>query len=88
MGLRLPGTREVVGKFDGGRLSSDGGLVFLAEVDRRWGLTQRLVGCLRDRRQPRKVRQPVLALLRRRVCQIACGYEDRNDADALAGETP
>ncbi len=80
------GRRQVVGRFDGGRLSSDGGLVLLAEVDRRRGLTQRLAGCLRDRRQPGKVRQPLWDLLRQRVYQIACGYEDCNDAGLLAGD--
>lgn len=84
--LGFLGWREVVGRFDGGRLSSDGGLVLLAQLDRQWGLTERLAACLRDRRQPGKVRQPVGDLLRQRVYQIACGYEDCNDADRLAGD--
>jgi len=78
--------REVVGQFDGGRLSSDGGLALLAQVDRRYGLTARLVGCLQERRQTAKVRQPLLDLLRQRVYQIACGYADGNDADTLAAD--
>jgi hypothetical protein len=80
------GRREVVGCFDGGRLSSDGGLVWLAEIDRRVGLTQRLASCLRDRRQQSKVRQSRHDLVRQRVYQIACGYEDCNDADTLAAD--
>jgi hypothetical protein len=80
------GRRQVVSRFDGGRLSSDGGLVLLAEVDRRSGLTKRLAECLRDRRQAAKVRQPLLDVFRQRVYQIACGYEDCNDADALAAD--
>ena len=80
------GRREVVSRFDGGRLSSDGGLVLLAEVDRRSGLTQRLASCLRDRRQQAKVRQATVDLVRQRVYQIGCGYEDCNDADTLAAD--
>ena len=76
----------MVGQFDGGRLSSDGGLALLAQVDRRYGLTARLVGCLQERRQTAKVRQPLLDLLRQRVYQIACGYADGNDADTLAAD--
>ena len=51
------GRREVVGRFDGGRVSSDGGLLLLREVDRRFGITEAIAGRLRDRRQPGKVRQ-------------------------------
>ena len=84
--LGFLGGREIVGRFDGGRLSSDGGLVLLAQLDRQWGLTERLATCLRDRRQPGKVRQPLRDLFRQRVYQIAAGYEDCNDADRLAGD--
>jgi hypothetical protein len=80
------GRKQVVGRFDGGQISSDGGLLWLAEVDRCSGLTKRLASCLRDRRQPSKVRQSLLDLLRQRVYQIACGYEDCNDADTLAAD--
>jgi len=52
------GGREVVGRFDGGRLSSDGGLALLAQVGRRCGLAARLVRCLQDRRQAAKVCRP------------------------------
>jgi hypothetical protein len=54
------GRREVVGRFDGGLVSSDGGLL-LREIDRRYGVRAALAGCLRDRRQPGKVRQPTLS---------------------------
>ena len=80
------GRREVVGRFDGGKISSEGGLVWLAEIARLFGLTQRLASCLRDRRQQGKVRQSLLDLVRQRVYQIACGYEDCNDADTLAAD--
>ena len=68
--------------FDAGRLTSDGGLVWLAKVDAALGLCAVLAAALRDwRRGP--VRHDLVALVRQRVFQIACGYEDQDDADAL-----
>lgn len=80
------GRRQVVGRFDGGQISSDGGLLWIAEIDRRFRLLERLAACLHDRRQQAKVRQSVHDLLRQRVFQIAAGYEDCNDADTLAAD--
>jgi hypothetical protein len=68
---------------DGGALTSDAGVLLLREIDERLGLTRRLAGCVIDRRERGKVRHEVLALLRQRIYQIACGYEDCNDADHL-----
>src|SRR3954453_23365890 len=68
--------------FDGGRLTSDGGLPWLAEVDAALGLSAALAAVIPDwRRGP--VRHSLLALVRQRVYQIACGYADQNDATTL-----
>ena len=80
------GRRKLVGGFDGGRVSSDGGLMLLKEIDGRYGVTARLAACLRDRRQASKVRQSLHDLVRQRVYQIACGYEDCNDAATLSSD--
>ena len=50
------GRREVVGRFDGGRLTSDGGGLLLREVDRRIGLLDRVASCFTDYRDPPKFR--------------------------------
>jgi len=68
---------------DGGALTSDAGVLLLRELDEGLGLTRRLAACLRDKRTPHKVRHDLLLLLRQRIYQIACGYEDCNDADSL-----
>ena len=68
---------------DGGALSSDAGVLLLREVDERVGLSERLAQCVVDHREPTKVRHQVVSLLRQRIYQIACGYEDFNDADSL-----
>lgn len=67
--------------FLGGRLTSDGGLPWLAEADAALALTTRLAGVLPDRRRHR--RHPLPRLLAQRIYQIACGYDDQNDATAL-----
>jgi hypothetical protein len=71
---------------DGGALTSDAGALLLRQLDERLGLTRRLAECVLDRREPSKVRHEVLSLLRQRIYQIACGYEDCNDADHLRAD--
>jgi DDE family transposase len=67
--------------FDGGRLTSDGGLPWLAEADTALGLCAQLAACLPPRQ--RRGRHPLPQLLRQRIFQIACGYADQNDATSL-----
>ncbi|SRR5579875_2088376 len=68
--------------FDGPRLTSDGGLVWLAEADATLGLCAALAAALPDWRTG-SVQHSLEALLRQRLFQIACGYEDQNDATTL-----
>src|SRR5438046_6529441 len=71
--------------FDAGRLTSDGGLVWLSEADQVLGICEALAACIPDWR-----RGPVLhtlpTLVRQRVFQIACGYADQNDATTLRSD--
>ena len=68
--------------FDGGRITSDGGLVWLAELDKELGLCQKMAEHVPEWRK-RRGHHPLAALVRQRVFQIACGYEDQNDSNAL-----
>jgi hypothetical protein len=68
--------------FDGGRLTSDGGLPWLLEADRALGLCHALAACIPDWRRAH-VRHSLETLVRQRLFQIACGYEDQNDATTL-----
>jgi Transposase DDE domain group 1 len=86
--LLLPGLSPVQGKaviarFDGGRLSSEGGLLALREIERRLGVADRLAGCLKDPRAPERVEHELAEIIRFRMLMIAAGYEDGNDADTL-----
>src|SRR5437764_8459729 len=71
----LPG-KPVQLDFSGGRLSSNGGLVLLAQLDRQIGLTKRVAACIGDARLPGRIQHSLLSLIRQRVYQIAAGYED------------
>ena len=75
--------KAVVASFDGGRLSSEGGLLALRGIERRLGMADRLAACLNDPRAPEKVQHRVAEIIRFRMLMIAAGYEDGNDADAL-----
>jgi hypothetical protein len=69
--------------FAGGEVSSDAGVLFLREVERRLRLLERVAKILRDRRHPGYTQHSLLDMLKQRVFQIACGYEDADDADTL-----
>ena len=77
------GRRRVEAAFDGGHLSSDGGVLLLREVDARLGLTERFARCFTDFRNPDAIEHRVLELARQRVYGLALGYEDLNDHDDL-----
>ena len=87
----LPGLSPVAGKpvhaaFDGGRLTSDGGVLVLAEIDRRLGLSERLARCITDPRAPERVRHTLVEMIRFRALLIAAGYPDANDCNALRAD--
>jgi hypothetical protein len=73
----------VVARFDGGRLSSDGGLLLLREIERRLAVAERLAACIEDRRDPGSTLHPLADIIRFRLLMIAAGYEDGNDATSL-----
>ena len=77
------GKKQVVAAFDGGEISSDGGVLLLREAARRMNLFSRLAECFWDQRDPRYVSHPLPDLLAQRVTGISLGYEDLNDHDAL-----
>src|SRR5918993_4356131 len=68
--------------FDGGRITSDAGLVWLSKMDKELGLCEAISECVPEWRN-RRGRHSLLSLVRQRVFQIACGYEDQNDSDTL-----
>jgi hypothetical protein len=82
-GLSPAAGKPLIARFDGGQLSSDGGLLALREVEQRLGLAERLATCIDDPRASERVRHGLADILRFRMLMIAAGYEDGNDADSL-----
>jgi hypothetical protein len=75
--------RRVVGRFDGGAITSDAGGLLLREVEKRTGIIERFAACFRDCRKPEQVEHTVKELVAQRVYALALGYEDLNDHDQL-----
>ena len=86
--LVLSGSPSIAGKavrlaFDGGRLTSNAGVLLLADIERRLGIAEHLARCLTDPRSPERVHYTLAEMIRFRVLLIAAGYPDANDCDAL-----
>ena len=71
--------KTVRAAFDGGRLTSDTGVLLLAEIERRLKIAERLAHCLADPRSPERVHHTLAEMIRFRVLLIAAGYPDAND---------
>ena len=75
--------RPVAVDFTAGHVSSDGGGVLLARLDRSYGYLQRFATCFTDHRDADRLEHSLLSLLRQRTYGLALGYEDLNDHDTL-----
>jgi hypothetical protein len=75
--------KSVVATFDGGLLSSDGGVLMLREVEQRLRIADRFAGCIEDPRAPDQITHALADIIRFRLLMIAAGYEDGNDANGL-----
>lgn len=83
--IRFPAIarKKITAAFDGGRLTSDGGVLLLAQAERAMGMCRQLAACIADPRDPSRITHRLDDILRARVLAIACGYEDADDLDAL-----
>jgi hypothetical protein len=77
------GKRTVIGKFDGGAISSDGGALLLSEVEAKTHILDRLAGLFVDQRKPELIEHSVRELIGQRIFGLVLGYEDLNDHDRL-----
>jgi Transposase DDE domain group 1 len=83
LSFQAVGKRQIVARFDGGQLSSDGGGLLLRKVERRTHLLDQFAACFRDYRNPMLVEHSLKSLISQRVMGLALGYEDLNDHDQL-----
>ncbi len=77
------GGRELVWRFDGGDITSDGGALVLKKLEERTGIVRRFAACFEDYRSAKQIEHPLLDLITQRVFGLALGYEDLNDHDDL-----
>jgi Transposase DDE domain group 1 len=77
------GRREVVSRFDGGYVVSDGGALLLRQAECRTDILSRFAACFADQRDPLRVEHSVEQLIKQRVYGLALGYEDLNDHEKL-----
>jgi len=77
------GGRELVWRFDGGDITSDGGALLLKKLEEQAGIVQRFAACFTDYRSADRIEHPLLDLIKQRVFGLALGYEDLNDHDDL-----
>ena len=78
--------KKVTAAFDGGRLTSNGGVMLLAMAERRLGLAANLARVFPDRRDPTRVVHSLVDMFRARMFAICCGYEDADDLDHLRSD--
>jgi len=77
------GRREVVARFDGGKITSDAGGLLLRETERLTGIIRQFAACFSDHRDPDLIEHPAEDLIAQRIFALALGYEDLNDHDDL-----
>ena len=70
--------------FQGSRVTSDGGLILVRELDERLGFGDLIVQHLTDSRRGKNTQLPLADLLRQSVYSRIAGYEDVNDAERLS----
>ena len=78
--------RNVIANFQGGRLTSDRGLVLIAELDKKRQITARFASCFTDYRHQGYVNHSVTDLVAQRIYGLIQGYEDLNDHEKLRSD--
>jgi hypothetical protein len=82
-GFEGSGKREIVARFDGGTISSDGGAFLLRQTEKRLNLLARFAECFLDGRHQSLVEHSIAEMVSQRVYGLALGYEDLNDHEQL-----
>jgi hypothetical protein len=77
------GRKKLTAAFDGGRITTDGGVLLLGMIERHLGIATTLAELIADPRNPAFITHSVDDILRARILAIACGYEDADDLDHL-----
>jgi hypothetical protein len=85
-GFQQVGGREIVARFNGGRVTSDAGGMLLREVEDRFRFVEKFATCFTDHRDPECIEHSLVDLLKQRLFGLCLGYEDLNDHDWLRND--
>jgi hypothetical protein len=77
------GRKKITAAFDGGRITSDAGVMLLGQAERRLGVADKFAAVIADPRNPLLITHSLGSIFRARILAIACGYEDADDLDHL-----
>jgi DDE family transposase len=80
------GRRDVVAQFNGGTITSDGGVILLSQLESQRHIISQFAACFSDYRDPQLIEHPLADLLAQRIYALALGYEDLNDHDLLRSD--
>ena len=75
--------KKVTADFTGGEVTSDVGVLIMRETANKIGIIEKLTQAIHDERHQSYVKHEIIELLKQRIFQIICGYEDANDANDL-----
>lgn len=87
IGFGRVGRRKIEANFNGGDISSDGGMILLRQVDRKIGLSKAVAEAIYDPRNPSLIKHKMEDMIGQRILSMACGYEDLNDHSQLRKDT-
>src|SRR6185312_2686268 len=79
-------SRRVEAGFTAGRVSTDGGVLLVREVDRRIKMMKRVAACFTDGRSPGRVQHTVGEMLSQRIYGLVLGYEDLNGHEQMRSD--
>ena len=75
--------RKVEVDFEGGAVSSNGGLTLLSEIEKSLGLSKKIASVIPDHRNPEKITHTQESMVKQRLLGFCAAYEDLNDHDGL-----
>lgn len=84
--FEAPSRREIIARFDGGTISSDGGALLLHDTEHRTRIVHRFAGCFHDHRDSSRIEHSIDELVMQRVLGLCLGYEDLTDHDTLRAD--
>lgn len=78
--------KEILVNFNGGNITSDGGLLLIKKIDKLLRLTEKISESIKDRRDAEKIKHDMRSLIKQKIYQLTLGYEDNIDANKLRND--